>query len=75
MSNRWELLKARILRIGLRQDRLAALTGLDESTLSRAFNGHTNPLTSTLDKIEAAIAAEEARMVKDLSSATPAGAA
>lgn len=48
------------------RDRLAALSGLDESTLSRAFGGKTDPLSSTLDKIEAAVSVEEAEMATHL---------
>jgi DNA-binding LacI/PurR family transcriptional regulator len=50
----------------MRRDRIAELSGLEASTISRAFNGKTDPLTSTLDRIEAAIAQEEALMAEHL---------
>lgn len=62
MSNRLNALKERCERLGLRQKNLAAQAGLDEMTISRAFQSVTDPLSSTLDKIEAVVIAEEQRM-------------
>lgn len=45
--------------IGLTKKRLAELAGLDETTVGLVLNGKTNPLTSTVEKIEAALLAEE----------------
>lgn len=67
MSNRLTDLSLRIARLRLPQYLIAARSGLDDSTLSRAFNGKTDPLTSTLDKIEAVVAEEEARLGQTLS--------
>jgi transcriptional regulator with XRE-family HTH domain len=50
----------------MRRERLAETSGLDESTITRALKGKTDPLNSTLDKIEAAVAAEEASMADHL---------
>ncbi|MBP1296645.1 helix-turn-helix domain-containing protein [Bradyrhizobium elkanii] len=66
MSNRLTALSERIARLRMRRDRLAELSGLDESTISRAFGGKTDPLSSTLDKIEAAVSVEEAEMAEHL---------
>lgn len=62
MSNRLTDLSLRIARLRLPQSLIAARTGLDDSTLSRAFNGKTDPLTSTLDRIETFVAEEERRL-------------
>lgn len=75
MSNRLTALSARIARLRMPRDRLAALSGLDESTLSRAFGGKTDPLSSTLDKIEAAVSAEEAELAEHLARVSKGAAA
>lgn len=66
MSNRLTALTLRIARLRLPQHVIATRSGLDDSTLSRAFNGKTDPLTSTLDKIEAVVAEEERRLSEAL---------
>ena len=66
MSNRFQELFQRVERLGIKRQRLRELTGLDESTLSRAFNGHTDPLTSTIDKIRRAVELEERDMAEYL---------
>ena len=62
MSNRLQSLLARIARIRLPHQIIAEQSGLDLSTLSRAFNGKTDPLNSTLDKIERVVAEEEQKL-------------
>jgi predicted transcriptional regulator len=74
LSNRLQNLKDRILRLRLRTSEVAEMAGVDESTLHRSFHGHTDPLNSTVDKIEAAIAAEEDRLRRALAT-TQSGAA
>lgn len=66
MSNRVSTLQARIKALRLSGKALSRATGLDEDTISRTFTGKTDPLNSTLDKIEVAVAAAEARMADHL---------
>lgn len=62
MSNRLNDLSERIDRLRLPQSVIAERSGLNEDTISRTFTGRTDPLNSTLDKIERVIAAEEEKM-------------
>lgn len=55
-------LAKRCSALRLPQSELAALAGLDENTIGRAFKPEANPLMSTLRAMEAAIAAEERRL-------------
>lgn len=66
MSNRVATLQKRIRAIRLSGKALSSATGLDEDTISRTFKGKTDPLTSTLDLIENAVVAEEARLTEHL---------
>lgn len=75
LSNRLTDLTLRIARLRLPQYVIAQRTGLDDSTLSRAFNGKTDPLNSTLDKIEAAVAEEEAKLRAAIAEPAKTGAA
>jgi transcriptional regulator with XRE-family HTH domain len=62
LSNRLDELSKRIHRIRLPQKLIAEHSGLDETTISRTLLGKTDPLNSTLDKIEAVITAEEQKL-------------
>ena len=75
LSNRFQPLRERIARLRIPQHRLSDLTGLDESTISRAFNGKTDPLMSTIERIEKAVAAEEAATAEYLAGRPSKGAA
>lgn len=66
LSNRVPHLLQRIERIRLPQKTIAALSGLDETTISRTFLGKTDPLNSTLDKIERVVDAEEEKVRAEL---------
>ncbi len=66
LSNRLDELSQRIQRIRLPQKLIAELSGLDEAPISRTLLGKTDPLTSTLEKIEAAVSAEEGRLRQGL---------
>jgi ribosome-binding protein aMBF1 (putative translation factor) len=57
---------ARRRALGLSKKRLAALAGIDETGLGRLLNGHSDPLTSTIGKLEAALVAEEKRALAHL---------
>lgn len=67
MSNRIEPLKARIARLRLSNKEISQRSGLDETTVGRTFLGYTDPLTSTLDRIERVVAAEEETLREALS--------
>jgi transcriptional regulator with XRE-family HTH domain len=54
---------------------LAQASGLDEDTISRVFGGRTDPLNSTLERIERAVAAEEVRLAAHLAALHPEHAA
>jgi len=58
-------LNARRKRIRLSVKGLAILAGVDRGTVHRVLRGSGEHLASTLLKIEAAIAAEERRLVGD----------
>jgi predicted transcriptional regulator len=58
--------KARAAALRLTNKELAALADLDETTVGRTFNGDTNPLLGTLDRIETALASEERRVRQHL---------
>jgi predicted transcriptional regulator len=62
LSNRIQALKERVARLRLSNKLISERSGLDETTLGRTFLGHTDPLTSTLDRIEAVIAEEEQQL-------------
>lgn len=62
MSNRSQAIADRIKALGLRQNRLAELSGLDVATVSTVLNGRRNPLISTLEALEKAVATEEDRL-------------
>jgi predicted transcriptional regulator len=66
MSNRVQALVDRVKAIGMPQKLLAADAGLDQDTITRTLRGHTDPLSSTLDKIETAVAAREIGMLDHL---------
>lgn len=66
VSNRLQTLKDRIRAIRLQKKQLATLSGLDEDTVGRTLRGRTIPLSTTLDRIEQAVAAEEARIAAHL---------
>lgn len=66
MSNRLKDLSLRIGRLRLPQSVIAERSGLNEDTLSRTFTGKTDPLNSTLDKIEAVVTAEEEKLRGEL---------
>lgn len=68
MSNRSQILAERIKALGLRQNRLAKLSGLDVATVSTILSGRRTPLISTLEALEAAVASEEARLREVLAS-------
>jgi predicted transcriptional regulator len=59
LSNRLSDLSRRISRLRLPQKAIAEQSGLNEDTISRTLTGKTDPLNSTLDKIETVVAAEE----------------
>ena len=46
-------------RIRLSQRDLVRLTGLDKTTVNHALNGKSDPLASTIARLDGAIAAEE----------------
>lgn len=62
VSNRAQDLAARIKQLGLQQQRIAEIAGLDEATVSQALTGRRNSLSSTIDRIAAAVATEEDRL-------------
>jgi hypothetical protein len=66
VSNRIDALQQRKQAIGLSNRGLSQLAGVDEDTVYRTFKRHTRPLNDTLDKMEAALAAEEARLADHL---------
>ncbi|WP_398473386.1 hypothetical protein, partial [Tardiphaga sp.] len=66
MSNRLAELTERIALIRLHKKTIAIRCGLDESTIGRTLKGQTVPLSSTLDKIEDVVAAEEALIAEHL---------
>lgn len=59
-------IERRRLALSLSKKRLAELAGLDETAVGRALNGHTDPLTSTMRKLDAALAAEEKKALAHL---------
>jgi predicted transcriptional regulator len=67
LSNRLTELSQRITRLRLPQSVIAARSGLNEDTISRTFTGRTDPLNSTLNRIEAVIEAEEQKVRHELS--------
>lgn len=66
LSNRLTELSARIERLRLPQSVIAERSRLNVDTICRTFLGRTDPLNSTLDKIEAVIAAEEEKLREEL---------
>ncbi len=68
MSTKIEDIKRRAQKLRLPNKRLAELAGLDETTVGRTFLQDTIPLLTTLQKIEAALAREEAEMLSYLQS-------
>jgi transcriptional regulator with XRE-family HTH domain len=52
-------IKARCRAIGLDQKRLAALAGLHKTTIERTFNKKSRPLHDTIERIVAAMVAQE----------------
>lgn len=56
--------RAKALRLSRKE--LAALADLDENTIRRTFEGETDPLIGTLDKLETAIAGQEAKVKRHL---------
>lgn len=66
MSNRVQALVDRAKALRLPGKALAEEAGLDQDTITRTLRGHTDPLNSTLDKIEGAIAAREISMLDHL---------
>lgn len=66
LSNRLKDLAERIALIRLHKKTIAIRCGLDESTIGRTLKGQTIPLSSTLDKIEGVVAAEEALIAEQL---------
>lgn len=59
-------LRQRAEDIRLSSKELAALAGVDEDTVYNVFNARTDPRLSTIEKIEAALTAEEARLREQL---------
>ncbi|KIZ39060.1 MULTISPECIES: hypothetical protein [Rhodopseudomonas] len=68
MSNRLQDLTNRIAAIRLQRKAIAAKSGLDESTIGRTLNVATVPLSSTLDRIESVLSAEEIRLARHLAT-------
>ena len=60
--------RARAIRLSNKE--LALLSGLDENTVSRAFNGNGG-LISTADRLAAAVEAEERRLLAHLLALHP----
>lgn len=55
-------MKARQGILRLPNKKWAELAGVDETTLGRVLKGETDPLISTLDRMEDALASEERRV-------------
>lgn len=53
-------LKLRLWTTGLRQNRLAKMLDMDETTLSKIVNGFRHPTPEVRSRIAAALASEEA---------------
>mgnify|MGYP001007969098 CR=1 FL=1 len=73
-ASRPETLAARIRAIRLPKGFLAEKAALDPMTISRVLSGKTDPLQSTLDKIERVVAAEEIALRDLLLNLHPLGA-
>jgi predicted transcriptional regulator len=59
-------MKRRAKALRLSNKEWAQACGLDETTLGRTLNGDTNPLISTLERMEEALAADERRVRRHL---------
>lgn len=59
MSNRLTDLAQRITRLRLPKTVIAERSGLNIDTIGRTFLARTDPLNSTLERIEAVVEAEE----------------
>lgn len=52
--------------LGLSKKKLSELADVDETCIGRVLNGDSTPLTDTVTKIEAALVAEEKRVLSHL---------
>lgn len=68
MPNQLEQLILRARQTRLFRSEIAARSGLDENTVGRLLNGKSNPLLSTIQKVERVVADEEARLRQQLAT-------
>lgn len=66
-----EQIAERCARVGLRRKALAALAGLDETTVERTLNRKTRPLYETVDKLGEALRGYELATLRHLARLYP----